>query len=112
MVGRAGLESRGDFAASNKILILSGNDAALAGCAPRNPPMTPFSASLAYVPVGVAVVVDDLPSLWNVSTILEIVWGVNPAVVFLWRAILWDRSLRDDVVIRRPGTRCACRNQL
>jgi O-antigen/teichoic acid export membrane protein len=58
-VGRAGLESRGDFTASNKILIWSPAFtlfclvALLAAHA-----MTPFTASLAYVPVGIA------PLMW------------------------------------------------
>jgi O-antigen/teichoic acid export membrane protein len=71
-VGRAGLESRGDFTASNKILICSPASTLfclVALLAAHS--MTPFSASLAYVPVGIAPLVwmafrlrrDFLPSL-------------------------------------------------
>ncbi len=54
-MGRAGLESRGDFTASNKILIWSPALTLfwlVALLATHS--MTPFSASLAYVPVGIA----------------------------------------------------------
>ncbi len=58
-VGRAGLETRGDFTASNKILIWS--PASTLFClvvllAAHS--ITPFSAALAYVPIGIA------PLLW------------------------------------------------
>ncbi len=61
-VGRAGLESRGDFTASNKILIWSPAFTLfclVALLAAHT--MTPFSASLAYVPVGIA------PLAWMAS---------------------------------------------
>jgi O-antigen/teichoic acid export membrane protein len=54
-VGRAGLESRGDFGASNTILIWSPASTLLWLLALlATHAMTPFSASLAYVPVGIA----------------------------------------------------------
>jgi O-antigen/teichoic acid export membrane protein len=67
VVGRAGLESRGDFAASNKILIWSPLLTLLwlvALLATRS--MTPFSASLAYVPVGI------VPLLWMVFRLARV----------------------------------------
>jgi O-antigen/teichoic acid export membrane protein len=67
VVGRAGLESRGDFTASNKILIWSPALTLLwlaALLATRS--MTPFSASLAYVPVGL------VPLVWMMSRLLRV----------------------------------------
>ena len=62
VVGRAGLESRGDFAASNKILIWSPAMTLLCLVVLlATHSMTPFSASLAYVPVGI------VPLLWMIS---------------------------------------------
>ena len=66
VVGRAGLESRGDFAASNTILISSPAITLLwltVLLATRS--MTPFSAALAYVPVGV------VPLIWMISRLLK-----------------------------------------
>jgi O-antigen/teichoic acid export membrane protein len=67
VVGRAGLESCGDFAASNKILIWSPAMTLLwlVGLLATHS-MTPFSASLAYVPVGI------VPLLWMISRLLRV----------------------------------------
>jgi O-antigen/teichoic acid export membrane protein len=67
VVGRAALESCGDFASSNKILIWSPALTLLwlvALLATRS--MTPFSASLAYVPVGI------VPLAWMISRLRRV----------------------------------------
>jgi O-antigen/teichoic acid export membrane protein len=67
VVGRAALESCGDFAASNKILIWSPAMTLLwlvALLATHS--MTPFSASLAYVPVGI------VPLVWMISRLSRV----------------------------------------
>ena len=66
VVGRAALESRGDFAASNKLLIWSPAMTLLwlvALLATHS--MTPFSAALAYVPVGI------VPLVWMTSRLVK-----------------------------------------
>jgi O-antigen/teichoic acid export membrane protein len=66
VVGRAGLESRGDFAASNKILIWSPAMTLLwLVVLLATHSMTPFSASLTYVPVGI------VPLVWMISRLLR-----------------------------------------
>lgn len=65
-VGRAGLESRGDFTASNKILIWSPACTLFCLVALRAAhALTPFSASLAYVPVGIGPMVWMVFRLWR-----------------------------------------------
>jgi O-antigen/teichoic acid export membrane protein len=67
VVGRAGLESRGDFAASNKILIWSPAMTLLwLALLLATHSMTPFTASLAYVPVGI------VPLVWMISRLLRV----------------------------------------
>ncbi len=66
-VGRAALESRGDFTASNRIQIWSPASTLLCLLVLLAfHAMTPFSASLAYVPVGIAPLVWMGFRLWRV----------------------------------------------
>jgi O-antigen/teichoic acid export membrane protein len=78
MVGRAGLESRGDFAASNKLLIWSPAMTLLwLGVLFANRSMTPFSASLAYVPVGI------VPLAWMLVRLFRV---FQPSLKSFWES--------------------------
>jgi O-antigen/teichoic acid export membrane protein len=67
VVGRAGLESRGDFTASNKLLILSPALTLLwLVVLLATHSMTAFSAALAYVPVGI------VPLVWMTLRLVRV----------------------------------------
>lgn len=66
LVGRAGLESRGDFSASNKLLVCSPTltlVVLLALLASHS--LTPYSAGVAYVPAGVVPIAWMCKFLWS-----------------------------------------------
>ena len=67
LVGRAALESQGNFSASNKLLIVSPLLTLLwllALLATHS--MTPYSAAMAYIPVGIVPIVWMAYHLWNI----------------------------------------------